>query len=160
MAETQPGFTELTLQQAKDQGVPVCAHRGAAISNQIKRSYPKLNLVNGKSFVDTYQKLNNGECFTLAARASDWQQYQQNADVNYDCKLEWIGRAESINASGAAALIDIGTNCTSLVLHVIDIHIHEMKVDRFIEQAWSDYIDSISTKRCSCLLYTSDAADE
>ena len=146
----------MTLRQAEIQGVPVCARGGAAVENQLKRDYPKLNLVSGEGFTDTYHRLNNGECFTLATRASDWQKFQRNADVNDQCQLHWIGRAETINSGGAAAMIDIGTHCTSLVLHVIDIHIHEMKVDGFIENAWGDYVESISTKRC----VSGDASDE
>lgn len=138
----------MSLRQAEIQGVPVCARGGAAVANQLRRDYPKLNIVYGESFADTYQKLGDGECFTLATRASDWQKYQRNEEVNDQCQLQWIGRAENINAGGPAAKIDIGTNCTSLVLHVIDIHIHEMIISGFIEKAWGDYIESISTKRC------------
>lgn len=67
---------------------------------------------------------------------------------SYACSLEWVGRAEEISRGGLATIIDTGEFCTSLITHVVDFYMREMEYDGFINDAFTHYLDSISTYQC------------
>jgi hypothetical protein len=148
VAKDQPAFVDMTLDRANLQGVPVCVRRGAVEETYAKEKYPNMNFVFGVSFTDTYQLLRDGKCLIMATRASDWDAYQRSAEVNADCTLQWIGRAESVIAAGTAHKIDVGKYCTSLAMHVVDIYMNEMIADGFVKEAWTNYVESLATNKC------------
>ena len=126
----------------------MCARGGAAVENQLRRKYPNLALVSGENFEDTYDKLNNEECFMLATRASDWDNFQRDSTTNPECKLQWIGRADAINNGGVATKVDISDHCTSLVQAILDIHINEMISDGVMKELWQKYLESGASNQC------------
>eukprot|EP00543_Licmophora_paradoxa_P001271 CAMPEP_0202451064 /NCGR_PEP_ID=MMETSP1360-20130828/9569_1 /ASSEMBLY_ACC=CAM_ASM_000848 /TAXON_ID=515479 /ORGANISM="Licmophora paradoxa, Strain CCMP2313" /LENGTH=309 /DNA_ID=CAMNT_0049069531 /DNA_START=33 /DNA_END=962 /DNA_ORIENTATION=- len=161
VAEDAPAYTSITLEEAYQTKTPVCAREGAAVHNELQRKYPGMHLVTAPSFVETYARLRNGDCFVMATRASDWSKFERDARVNTnDCGLKWIGRAESINGGGAATKIDIGEYCTSLVMHVLDIFFNEMHSDGFIQEAWNAHVESVATNDCSADSAHSNSEEE
>ena len=150
VAEDTPAYTQISLKEAYESQTPVCARAGAAVANQLQRQYPGMNLVTAPDFVSTYERLRNNDCLITATRASDWSKYERDARVNTEnCGLKWIGRAEAINGGGAATKIDIGEYCTSLVMHVLDIHFNEMHADGFIKEVWDKHVESLATNDCN-----------
>jgi hypothetical protein len=72
-----------------------------------------------------------------------------HSDLAYDCSLEWIGRAEKTSHVGAATIVDTGEYCTSHIGHVLQVfYLGQMKQDGFMEEAFQDYLNSVSTIRC------------
>ena len=149
VAKSQPAFVDMTLEQANLLKVPVRTMLGSAVHLQVKEKYPNMNFVYGDDLANAFHRLRAGECVVLTARASDWDIFQRNAEVNGDCSLKWIGRAESIESAGPASKIDVGDYCTSLVMHVMNIHLYTMISDGFVKEAWRKHVESLATNQCS-----------
>ena len=146
---SQPSFRDITIKDAELLGDKVCARGGAAVDLQLQAKYPKLNIVRGDTFEETYEKLQNGECFMLATRKSDWDNFQRNVETNPDCNLYWIGRPEQVNAGGLATKVDLNTDCTSLLQAVFDIHMNEMLNDGFVDKVWNDLLEETASNKCA-----------
>ena len=58
---------------------------------------------------------------------TDYEKFKTNATLNKDCDLHWVGSIVHPVPSGLVTSIDTGTYCTSLITHVLDLHMHEMK---------------------------------
>lgn len=67
---------------------------------------------------------------------------------SYECSLEWIGRVEEVSQAGPAPIVDTGEYCTSLASHVLEFYLHEMNQDGFIQDAYEQFLNTISTYQC------------
>lgn len=75
--------------------------------------------------------------------AADFDAFKNDQSKNPDCSLEWVGRAQYVNKGGPGTLVDTSVYCTSVVRHVLDVHIHEMLSDGFIEKVWNQHLRTL-----------------
>ena len=72
--------------------------------------------------------------------------------VNFDCSIASEEHVIKVIPAGMATAVDTGgfegSYCTSLISHVLDFHLTEMKSDGFIEKAWKNHINKIGTIQC------------
>lgn len=77
-----------------------------------------------------------------------YEVYARTNTINKDCNLKSDKRVIQILSAGMATAIDSGSNCTSLIDNVIDLHMTQMKADGFIEQAWNTHLSRIGDASC------------
>lgn len=63
--------------------------------------------------------------------------YQRDDET---CKLVKVGKELKIINAGFATKVDNGSNCTSLISYVLDLHTSEMKNDGFYDRTWRQYL--------------------
>lgn len=51
----------------------------------------------------------------------------KNDELNQGCELTWVGDILEPVPAGLVTAVDTGSNCTSLISYVLDIHMNEMK---------------------------------
>jgi hypothetical protein len=143
-----------TVDDAVTRRVPVCIQRGAVLDEFFSAKYPGLQLVRKESEHEMFEALSlswfggQGGCGVVATNLGTFELYQSQKASNPDCSLTSEKRVISRLPAGFATFVDTGIFCTSLVSHVLDLHLAEMKADGFIEKAWSDHIKRISTLDC------------
>ena len=75
--------------------------------------------------------------------------FEKNEKINDRCKLGWVGQsAMNYYPGGFTTTVDTGTNCTSLISHVLDLHMNEIKEDGFLDNAWNDVYTKLGGQNC------------
>lgn len=77
-----------------------------------------------------------------------YEVYARTNTINKNCNLKSDKRVIQILSAGIATAIDSGSNCTSLIDNVIDLHMTQMKADGFIEQAWNTHLSRVGDASC------------
>jgi hypothetical protein len=135
----KPVSTFLSIQDAVAQRVPICLQDGVAVDDYMKEKYNTASLVRKGSEAEVFQALVKGdECVAAVVAKYSYETYLQNSDINSDCGLTWDGRVEKFVPSGLATRVDTGDLCTSLVGHVVDLHMLEM--DQFLDKVWEEHV--------------------
>jgi len=142
-AETATDFSDVNQQK-----IPLCARANAAVESELKNKYKDLQLTTADDFDELIQSLRDGECDLLALRRFNFLEFQNSEDYNKDCSLQWVGRQEVSNKAGPATLVDTKNYCTSLITHVLDIHMNDMLDDNFIEKAWEEHLRAETDYHC------------
>jgi len=62
--------------------------------------------------------------------------------------IQFLGRVEQYVPSGPATRVDTGEYCTSLIDHVLDYHIINMKFERYFDRVLGDYMKKTGDPRC------------
>jgi hypothetical protein len=148
VSQGQPDEIATTLAEVEALGIPLCVRANAAVESSLNARYPNLNLVRDADFEVIYSKLAKGECGLLATRPFDFDQFRNNFTLNPECSLQWVGRPDLINKGGPATLVDTKNYCTSLITHVLEIHMNEMIDNGFIDQAWQAHLRNQSDHQC------------
>ena len=78
----------------------------------------------------------DGESFVWALSAWRW-----NLQVR-------VGKELKIVNAGFATKVDNGSNCTSLISYVLDLHTSEMKNDGFYDRTWRQYLWNHGERVC------------
>lgn len=143
-----------TIDDAVRLAVPVCVQRGAIIDEILSKKSPDLILVRKESEGELFDALKKpwyggqGGCGLVLTNMGTFQVYQSQKSSNADCSLTSDMRVILHLPAGFATAVDSGILCTSLVSYVLDLHLQEMKADGFIDQAWENHIEKISTVSC------------
>ena len=161
VARRAPTFKIDTVEHAALLKAPICVEAKVNIDDYLSDKYPDAVLVRKPSKLELHQALKNGECMVAVVPVSEYEQYSRYSSVNADCALQWSGKVEKIVPAGFASDVDTGTLCTSLVSHVLDLHLLEMKADGFIEREWQAYLQRTGDHNCvSSVDSNADDADE
>ena len=78
----------------------------------------------------------------LSFLSADFDAFKNDNSKNPDCSLEWVGRAQFVNKGGAATLVDTSIYCTSMIRHVLDVHMHEMISEGRLDFLWNAHLRS------------------
>lgn len=127
---------------------PICLQEGVAIDQYVSNKYSSANLVRKRTSRLVFDALNEGECEVAVVSLLDYEKFRRNIDVNGDCSLWWSGRVEQYVLSGLATAVDTGDFCTSLIDHVLDYHIMQMKFDGFFVRVMNDYLTRTGDLSC------------
>jgi hypothetical protein len=142
-----------TIQDVLRLDASLCVQDSSAIHGILQRKYPTLRLIPKSSEQEIYGSLrlppDQGGCDAAAHDYYAYLLFRRNNDVNYDCSLATEGKVVEVVRAGMATTVDTEKYCTSLVSHVLDYHLTIMMDDGFIEQAWSNHIDRLSTVECT-----------
>eukprot|EP00980_Cylindrotheca_fusiformis_P010161 scaffold2261_cov124-Cylindrotheca_fusiformis.AAC.9 len=149
VSQGQPDEIAKNLAEVEALGIPLCVRANAAVEASLNARYPNLNLVRDPEFEVIYSKLAQGDCGLLATRPFDFDQFRNDIDLNPECSLQWVGRPDNANKGGPATLVDTKNYCTSLITHVLEIHMNEMIDNGFIDQAWQAHLRNQSDHQCS-----------
>lgn len=148
VSQGQPDFFATDLNEVESRELPLCVRANAAVEADLKLKFPRLNLRTGDDFDTIYKDLIDGECELLATRPYDFDQIKNRIDINPNCTLQRIGQPEISNKGGPATLVDTKTYCTSLITHVLEIHMNEMIDDGFIDGKWQAHLRNQSSHQC------------
>jgi hypothetical protein len=155
-----------TIDDAVRLAVPVCVQRGAIIDEILSEKHHELILVRKASEQEMFEGLKKswyggkGGCGLVLTNLGTFQVYQSQKDINSDCSLTSDKRVVLQLPAGFATVVDSGIMCTSLVSYVMDLHLQEMKADGFIDEAWRNHINSISTINCLASANLSSGTEE
>mmetsp|Transcript_44280 Transcript_44280/g.106669 ORF Transcript_44280/g.106669 Transcript_44280/m.106669 type:complete len:673 (-) Transcript_44280:74-2092(-) len=149
VAQQRPIILAETLDEVEQDKLPLCVRAGAAVEGQIKKEHGNAVLRRFPKFEDVYTTLTGdmpvekGGCDLMASRAADFDAFRNNEKLNPKCSLEWVGRAAFINKGGPGTFVDTSVKCTSLIKHVLDVHMHDMLADGVIESLWNSHLRSL-----------------
>ncbi|CAJ1956915.1 unnamed protein product [Cylindrotheca closterium] len=144
--QSEPDFQYVGLDDLDSRFTPVCVRQADAVFESLSNDYETMNFIRSDTSLENYQRILAGDCKVVATRRADFDIFERNPVANPDCTLEWVGRPEYINFGGMGTIVDTNTTCTSLVGHVLDLHMHEMT--EFVEEAWENYLADLSSYEC------------
>ena len=121
------------IEDAIEQDATLCVQDGAVIHTILAEKYPSLKFAGKGSEQEIFEgprlPVGKGGCQAAAHQYNTYSVYKRNKEVNFDCALSSEERIVEIIPAGMATAIDTGfPYCTSLVGHVLDYHLNEMKV--------------------------------
>ena len=148
VAKQTPQFSIQSIEQAVRWQVPVCVLGASNQDELLVEKYPNIQLVRKRSARAVYDGLNNGDCKIAASPVNTYELYVRTTDVNKDCLIKSPKRVIEIIPAGIATAVDSGTRCTSLVDNVIDLHLTQMKAEKFIEGVWNAQIQRVGDQSC------------
>lgn len=138
----------VTFEDAIRQNAPICVQTGAVLDEWIKVKYPDLVLVRKESESEVFGSLKlpwrEGGCAAALTNLGTFEIYSSSSSEG--CTLATERHVLQSLPAGFATAVDTGTLCTSLISHVLNIHLRQMKP--FIEEKWNQHIQSISTTGC------------
>jgi hypothetical protein len=148
VARRQPSSTLQSIQDAVVQRAPICLQARVALDQYITDQHPSAILVRKESESDVFQGLVQGDCVVAVVPKYSYDTYVRNSEINSDCGLTWQGRVEKYVPSGLASRVDTGFLCTSLVSHVLDLHLLEMDADDFLKEVWEEHLQKVGNQNC------------
>ena len=137
-----------SIDEAVQLKAPVCIQAAGIEDETLTARYPTINLVRKTTQEEVFQALLNGDCLIAATQASAFEVHQRNADINVDCRLNWVGHVVHIIPSGFAVAVDSGNLCTSLISHSLDIHMSNMKADGTMDRIWQGHLQKVGDHNC------------
>lgn len=144
----QPDYPAMSMTEADHRQVSVCVTKGFTVETKLKQAYPDVTYVKSEGLTGPYEDLRNNKCGLVATSAERFGVDKLNRTINPDCSLEWVGRAVDISSAGPANAVDAGIYCTSLVGHIFEYYLKDMQRDGFIERAFENYVNSVTTHQC------------
>jgi ABC-type amino acid transport substrate-binding protein len=156
----KPTFAIDSVDQAVLMRAPICVQRGVNIDDYLTENYPEAAMIRNDDLNELHQSLKRGKCLVAVVPVSEYEQFSRYSVVNGDCSLKWNGKVEQIVPAGFASDVDSGILCTSLVTHVLDLHLIEMKADGFIKREWEAYLQRNGDKNCVSDVENSSNDDE
>lgn len=160
ISRNKPIYPATSLNEAQSKGISVCVARGFGTDTKLSRAYPNVKYVRSEGLTAMYEDLRDGKCGLVATSAARFEIEKVDHALNPDCLLEWVGRAVDISSAGPANAVDAGIYCTSLVGHVFEYYMKEMQHNGFIENAFENYVKSITTHQCPEQEETSSDTEE
>jgi len=149
VSRSQPEIAFHTIQEAAVVKIPICLQRGIAIDQYVSAKYPNANLIRKRTGRLVFDALNAGECEVAVVSLMDYENFRRKKEVNENCQLWWAGRVEQYVPSGLATAVDTGEYCTSLIDHVLDYHLLQMKFDGFFERVMGEFYERIGETNCA-----------
>lgn len=165
VSQNRQTFMIKTIDEALEHRVPVCVQRGAIIDDILSEKYPQLVLVRKDTEQEMIQALRQswfrggGGCGVVLTNLGTLELFQNQKETNADCSLTSDKRVVLSLPAGFATAVDSGVLCTSLVSYVLDVHLQEMRIDGFIDNAWQDHLSRISTVQCDATSTIMSAED-
>eukprot|EP00980_Cylindrotheca_fusiformis_P010162 scaffold2261_cov124-Cylindrotheca_fusiformis.AAC.10 len=144
--QSEPDFNYVSMEDLDSRYASICVREGGAVLDQLLADFKTMNFERSTDVLTSFKKLLAGRCKVVATRRADFDIFERDPEANPDCTLEWVGRAEYINYGGMATIADTNSTCTSLVGHVLDLHMHEMA--EFLQEAWQGFLDAKSEYKC------------
>lgn len=144
--QSEPDFNYVSMEDLDSRFTPICVREAGAVYEKLAADFKTMNFKRAPDLLTNYKNLIGGECKVVATRRADFDIFEREFAANPDCTLEWVGRAEYINFGGMATIVDMNASCTSLVGHVLDLHMHEMT--EFLQEAWEGFLDAKSSYEC------------
>lgn len=141
-------FTIDSIEQAVLLRAPICLQEKTNIDDYVSAKYPKAVLRRRENIDDVHKTLKSGRCSIAVMSVSEYEQLTRSSQANEDCTLSWTGKVENIIPAGFATDVDSGIMCTSLIAHVLDLHLVEMKADGFIDREWEAYLERTGDHVC------------
>jgi hypothetical protein len=139
--ESDFGFHE--VRDAVAMRIPICIQGGVALDEYISERYPRAVLIRKSSSSQVFEALRNNHCSLAVVSRNEYETAERNEKLNKNCWLSWSGRVERFVPSGMAVAVDTGTYCTSLISHVLDFHLLEMKLEGVLDRAWENYLSNV-----------------
>lgn len=148
VSQGAPAEIATSLAEVEALQITLCVRANAAVEVDLRNRYPQLTLKTSEDFEGVYQDLIDGNCELLATRPFDFDQFRNNKDINPECTLKWVGRQDNAHKGGPATLVDTKNYCTSLITHVLEIHMNEMLDDHFVDLAWQAHLRNQYSHQC------------
>jgi hypothetical protein len=97
---------------------------------------------------EVIQGLINDDCDVALVGKQAFEIFQRNITTDGDtCGLK-SGRIVKEIPAGFVTKLDTVKLCTSLIQYVIDLHLHEMSDDGFLDSVWKDVLDKLGPHQC------------
>ncbi|CAB9528993.1 receptor subunit 1 [Seminavis robusta] len=134
-ARVDPVFED-SMEEAVVYGYPVCTFENTNSDFHILETFPRAKRVPRVDEKAMYESLRNGRCALAVTTIDTWLTKQLDEEYNPDCNLEWVGDIIKPNMAGFAVKADVGDKCTSLVRHVVNLHLTALIEEGFLTEAW------------------------
>jgi len=126
-----------SIQEAVNVRTPICTLKGTNSDNYIRENMPAVIRIEKNNLMEIYDGLQAEECDLVAEAMESWGKIKQIRKYNPTCNLEQVNAIVRSNKAGFATKADVGHLCTSLIRDVINVHMSEMILDGFLEDAWA-----------------------
>jgi hypothetical protein len=143
-----------SLDQVVRDGKSICLWGKTNVDDYMKEIYAEYAVnTTGNVFRDYFgdnevlEGLINDDCDVALAGKTALEIFQRNTTTGDTCGLQ-SGRIVKENLSGFVTKLDTGKFCTSLIQYVIDLHLHEMSDDGFLDSVWVDVLDKLGPNEC------------
>ncbi|CAB9520482.1 receptor ionotropic, NMDA 1 [Seminavis robusta] len=137
-ARVDPGLVE-SMEEAVVFGYPVCTYENTNSDFYIRETFPKANRKPREDDMVSLESLRNGECALAVIGKDTWLTKQLDEDYNPNCDLEWIGDTVKVVDAGFAVVADVGFKCSSLVRHVVNLHLTSLIEEGVMAAIWNKY---------------------
>jgi hypothetical protein len=102
---------------------------------------------------ELFKAIHNDTCDVGIVSKETFDLYQRNITKNNTdaCALDWGRQAPVEYYPGSfATALDTNSSCTSLISHVLNLHLYEMEEDGFLANAWFDVYNRLGDETNSC----------
>jgi len=140
VTEQRPIILAETLEEVEQGRLPLCVRSGAAVYGQVSRNFGDIDFRQEDNYDAVYESLRAGRCDLIASRKADFDAFQNDKFKNPDCSLEWVGRVQFTNTGGPGTLVDTSNYCTSVIRHVLDVHMHDLIAEGRIDYLWKSHL--------------------
>ncbi|CAB9503615.1 receptor subunit 1 [Seminavis robusta] len=138
-----------SMEAAVVYGYPVCTYEDTAGDFHIQKAYPKALREPRVDEKATYESLRNGECALSVSNKETWLNVQNDKEYNPDCNLEVVGDVVKPLKSAFAVKVDSGHLCSSLVRHVVSLHMVELVDEGVLAELWRKHRELADNQHCN-----------
>ena len=132
IAENGSKYGVTSVEDAISRQAPVCVFPWA--EDEVRRDYPTMVIDPCADVTEGWRKLNAGTCSGLLRDVVTWNLEQLDPAYNPGCLNEYVGRSFLPAFGGFAVKTDSAEKCSSLIHHILDAYMWEMKQDGTIDQ--------------------------
>ena len=130
----------------------MCVWKASATDDAVTAAFP--NYASSGRLVRTSQRgvfegVRTGVCDIALTEVTSWEIFQQDATINGDCSLTWVGKPFVNIPASFGVKGDAGSLCTSLLRDVFNLYLHDMEIDGTIDELWDEHIQREATISCS-----------
>jgi len=145
----EPAFIT-SVEDAIQKRAPVCVYKGGALEKLVVQRYPNLPLVHVSAedwLNGGYASVRQGVCDAVVKDAFNFRLEKRTKSSNPDCDLGTIG--VPLLQQSNSFVVRQDSDCSSLVMDVIDLAMQEMYNDGWLTQATDRFLNSHGDQSCS-----------
>ncbi|CAB9502840.1 receptor ionotropic, NMDA 1 [Seminavis robusta] len=151
--ENTPTLTIQSVEEAIQNGMPICIYANTASAEFVTSQYPQGIFVEViDEHKEMYRAIRNGDCAVGVSARSTFDLYRDQTSANPYCDMIWVGRAIKHVPGGFCVNGDSGKLCSSLINNVLNLHLVEMEIDGFLEDAWKEHTSKSHDQNCVAMM--------
>ena len=135
-----------SIEDAVSRELPICIS-GVVSGPLLKSLHPDIDLVEVEDD-QMFSAINDGTCVGSVMSYDEWRIQMGIKELNPDCQFGLVGR--NINYMQAGFAVKHSSDkCSWLVRDVLDLHLHDMTDDGFVDEVWKDHFKKTREQKCS-----------
>eukprot|EP00802_Teleaulax_amphioxeia_P007544 Tamp_07551.p1 GENE.Tamp_07551~~Tamp_07551.p1 ORF type:complete len:637 (+),score=109.74 Tamp_07551:145-1911(+) len=135
-----------SIEDAVSRELPICIS-GVVSGPLLKSLHPDIDLVEVEDD-QMFSAINDGTCVGSVMSYDEWRIQMGIKELNPDCQFGLVGRNIKYMQAGFAVKHS-SDKCSWLVRDVLDLHLHDMTDDGFVDEVWKDHFKKTREQKCS-----------